>query len=323
MRFALAIDLGGTKVAAAIVREDGTIVSHIAHPTEAAKGGDWVLNRIKEATVEALESSKIDPSLLVGIGMGTPGVVDSERGIMLSEAINIPGWKGRNLKAELEQILGIPAFVENDANAAGLGEFVFGAGKGARSLIFVTLGTGIGGAVILNGELVRGASFAAGELGHISVDPNGPKCGCGNYGCIELFASGPAIAQRAKEYVTRGASTKLSTIASPEELTAEHVAKAAQEGDLLAQSILTEAGKLLGVALAGVVNLLNPDRIVIGGGVAQAGDILLEPIRWEVKRRALPDTTKVLQIVPATLGTNAGVLGAAALVFRSIPAEAT
>ncbi|MFN3421217.1 MAG: ROK family protein [Armatimonadota bacterium] len=318
MRFALAIDLGGTKVAAAIVGEDGTIVSHSARPTEAHKGGEWVLSRIKEAALEAFESSKIQPSQLIGAGLGTPGVVDAERGIMLSDAVNIPEWKGRNLKYELERVLGMPAFIENDANAAGLGEFVFGAGKGSKNLVLVTLGTGIGGAVILNGELIHGASFAAGEIGHISIDPNGPKCGCGNYGCIELYASGPAIAQRAREYVLRGVDTKLSTMAPPEELTAEHVARAAQEGDLLAQSILAEAGKLLGVVLSGIVNLLNPDRIVIGGGVAQAGDWLLEPVRWEIKRRALPDSAKVLQVVPAALGTNAGILGAAALVFRSV-----
>ncbi len=321
MRLALAIDLGGTKVAAAVVREDGKIVSHATRPTEAHKGGEWVLSRIKEAALEALENSKIQPSQFTGVGMGTPGVVDAEQGIMLSDAVNIPEWKGRNLKSELERVLGIPAFIENDANAAGLGEFVFGSGRGAKSLILVTLGTGIGGAVIINGELIRGVSFAAGELGHISVDPNGQRCGCGNYGCIELYASGPAIAQRAREYVLRGVNTKLSTMASPEELTAEHVARAAREGDFLAQSILAEAGKLLGVALAGIVNLLNPDRIVIGGGVAQAGDWILEPVRWEIKRRALPDATKVLQVVPAALGTNAGILGAAALVFRSLPSS--
>lgn len=162
---------------------------------------------------------------------GNSGVVDAEKGVMLSEAVNIPDWKGRNLKAELERVLGIPAFIENDANAAGLGEFVFGAGKDAKSLVFVALGTGIGGAVIINGELIHGVSFAAGELGHISVDPNGLKCGCGNYGCIELYASGHTIAQRAREFVLAGVNTKLTSMCSPEELTAEHVAKAAQEGD--------------------------------------------------------------------------------------------
>lgn len=319
MRFALAIDLGGTKVSAAVVREDGEIISKVTRPTEAQKGGDWVLNRIKEASLEALEIGKIPLSQLIGVGMGTPGVVDVQKGIMLSEAVNIPEWKGRNLKAELERVLNIPALIENDANAAGLGEFVFGAGRGSKSLIFVAVGTGIGGAIVLDGQIVHGVSFAAGELGHISIDPNGLKCGCGNYGCIELYASGPAIAQKAREFVLAGIHTKLSEMASPEELTAEHVAKAAKDGDFLAQSVLAEAGRLLGVALTGIVNLLSPDCIVIGGGVAQAGDWLLEPIRWEVKRRALPDATKFLRIVPTALGTDAGILGAAALVFRSIP----
>lgn len=272
----------------------------------------------KEVAAEALESSKVAPKQIIGVGLGTPGVVDAEKGIMLSEAVNIPNWKGRNLKKELEQVLGLPTLIDNDANAAGFGEYVFGAGKGSKNLVFVTLGTGVGGAVILNGEIVRGASFVAGELGHISIDPNGPKCGCGNYGCVELFASGPAIAQKAREYVLRGVETKISKIVPPEEITAEHVAKAAQEGDLLAQSILAEAGKILGVALSGIVNLLNPDCIVIGGGVAQAGDWILEPVRWEIKRRALPDATKVLRVVPAALGTNAGILGTAALVFRAV-----
>ncbi len=321
MRFALAIDLGGTKVTAAIVGEDGKIVSISTRPTNAQRGGDWVLNRVKEVAAEALEISKIPSKQLIGVGMGTPGVVDAERGIMLSEAVNIPDWKGRNLKEELERVLGLPIIVDNDANAAGFGEYVFGAGRGSKSLIFVALGTGVGGAVILNGEIVRGVSFVAGEIGHISVDPNGPKCGCGNYGCVELFASGPAIAQKAREYVLRGVKTKLAEMTTPENLTAEHVAHAAQEGDLLAQSILAEAGKILGVTLAGIANLLNPDCIVIGGGVAQAGNWLIEPVRWEIKRRALPDATKVLQVLAAALGTNAGVLGAAALVFRSIPSS--
>ncbi|MCS7192831.1 MAG: ROK family protein, partial [Armatimonadetes bacterium] len=306
MKFALAIDLGGTKVSSSVVSEDGSIVSYSTRLTDAQKGGDWVLNRIKEVAAEALESSKVAPKQIIGVGLGTPGVVDAEKGIMLSEAVNIPDWKGRNLKKELEQVLGLPTFVDNDANAAGFGEYVFGAGKGSKNLVFVTLGTGVGGAVILNGEIVRGASFVAGELGHISIDPNGPKCGCGNYGCVELFASGPAIAQKAREYVLRGVETRISKMASPEEITAEHVAKAAQEGDFLAQSILAEAGKILGATLSGIVNLLNPDCIVIGGGVAQAGDWILEPVRWEIKRRALPDATKVLRVVPAALGTNAG-----------------
>ncbi len=314
---ALAIDLGGTKIAVAVVREDGTVIAHATRPTEAMKGGDWVLNRIKEAALEALDASSLPPHALVGVGLGTPGVVDATTGTMLSEAVNIPDWKGRNLKAELERVLHLPAFVDNDANVAALGEWVFGAGKGARHLVYLTIGTGVGGAILLNGTLWRGANFSAGELGHVPVNPDGPRCGCGGYGCVEMFVSGPAIAQRAREFIQRGVKSVLADI-SPDELTAEQVAIAAQRGDALAQFLLAEAGKFLGIALAGVVNLLNPERIIVGGGVAQAGEWLLEPVRWEVRRRALPTATEKLQIVPAALGTKAGILGAAALVFHAL-----
>jgi glucokinase len=316
-RHALAIDLGGTKIAAAVVRDDGTVIAHATRPTEAMKGGDWVLNRIKEAALEALDASQLTPNTLVGVGMGTPGIVDATTGVMLSETVNIPDWKGRNLKAELERVLHLPAFVDNDANVAALGEWVFGAGKGARHLVYITIGTGVGGAIILNGALWRGANFAAGELGHVPVNPDGPRCGCGGYGCVEMFVSGPAIAQRAKEFVRRGVKSALADIPS-DDITAERVAVAAQQGDALARFILAEAGKYLGIALAGIVNLLNPERLIVGGGVAQAGEWLLEPARWELRRRALPTATETIQLVPAALGINAGILGAAALVFHAL-----
>jgi glucokinase len=266
-RHALAIDLGGTKIAAAVVRDDGTVIAHATRPTEAMKGGDWVLNRIKEAALEALDASQLTPNTLVGVGMGTPGIVDATTGVMLSEAVNIPDWKGRNLKAELERVLHLPAFVDNDANVAALGEWVFGAGKGARHLVYITIGTGVGGAIILNGALWRGANFA-----DIPSD----------------------------------------------DITAERVAVAAQQGDALARFILAEAGKYLGIALAGIVNLLNPERLIVGGGVAQAGEWLLEPARWELRRRALTTATETIQLAPAALGINAGILGAAALVFHAL-----
>jgi glucokinase len=221
------------------------------------------------------------------------------------------------LKAELERVLHLPAFVDNDANVAALGEWVFGAGKGARHLVYITIGTGVGGAIILNGALWRGANFAAGELGHVPVNPDGPRCGCGGYGCVEMFVSGPAIAQRAKEFVRRGVKSALADIPS-DDITAERVAVAAQQGDALARFILAEAGKYLGIALVGIVNLLNPERLIVGGGVAQAGEWLLEPARWELRRRALPTATETIQLVPAALGINAGILGAAALVFHAL-----
>lgn len=315
--YALAIDLGGTKIGGAIVRDDGTVVAEMACPTEAGKGGDWVLNRLKDLALEVLERSSLHPQDLIGVGLGTPGIVDAERGILLSEAVNIPGWKGRSLKAELEKVLGIPAFIDNDANTAALGELRFGAGKGVRHMVYVTVGTGVGGAIIVDGKVHRGASFSAGEVGHLPIVPDGPPCGCGGQGCLEGFISGPAIARRAREFLGRGVPLSLREI-SPDQITAERVAQAAKEGDALARFLLAEAGRFLGIALAGIVNLFNPERIVIGGGVAQAGEIFFAPIRWELRRRALPSAAETLQVLPATLGTRAGLLGAAALVFEGV-----
>ncbi|MCS7223277.1 MAG: ROK family protein [Armatimonadetes bacterium] len=310
---ALGIDLGGTKTLAAVVSDRSEIMAQASEPTLAEEGGETVLKQIEKAGRSALLRAGLTPDQLSGVGLGTPGIVDPIQGLMLSEAVNIPEWKGRNLKADLERIFQCPAFVENDANAAALGEWRFGSATGAQSLLYITVGTGIGGGLIIEGRLVRGTSFAAGEIGHIPVEPEGPVCGCGRRGCLEALASGPAIAERAQEYLARGVPSLLSEWGTS--VSARAIADAAEKGDLLSRHLLATAGKYLGIACAMVVNLLNPDRIAIGGGVAKAGRWLLEPAEWEMRRRALDEAGRAVHFGPSSLGDKAGVLGAAALVF--------
>ena len=215
----------------------------------------------------------------------------------------------------IENEFKIPTKIDNDVHCAALGELNFGAGKGCENFICMTVGTGIGSGIVINGKLVRGAANAAGELGHIKLQMNeGPLCGCGDYGCLEAFASGPSIVKMAKEYLLGGKSTKYQELAGKEEITPHIVAQAALEGDPVAQQIFTKMGEYIGFGLSSVINLLNPERIIIGGGVANAGDILLEPIRETIKKRAMKVAGSSVEIVPAQLGNNAGMIGASLLI---------
>ncbi len=236
---------------------------------------------------------------------------------MLSATANLPGWGGMPLAERVQEIFGLPVCVDNDANAAAWGEKQFGAGQGVAHLICITIGTGIGGGVILDGQLYHGATGVAGEIGHLTVNPDGLPCNCGSFGCLEAYAAGPAIVVRAQKAVRTGAKTALIQMTDnrPEDITVPLIARAASEGDPLAWQVMQETGRYLGAGLAGLVNVLNPERIVIGGGVAQAGDSLLKPIERTVRARAMPAATEALQIVPAQLGEDAGVIGAAALLF--------
>ena len=230
-------------------------------------------------------------------------------------APNIPGWVEVPIAKMIEDEFHIPTRVDNDVRCAALGELKYGAGKGCENLICITVGTGIGSGLIVNGKLVRGASNAAGEIGHIKLQiHDGPICGCGDTGCMEAFASGPAIVAMAEEYILGGKSTKYREMANGGDITPFIVAEAAKAGDPVAKRIFARIGEYIGIGMASVVNLLNPEKIIIGGGVADAGDILLEPLKETLKKRAMKIAGETVEVVPAQLGNTAGVIGASLLI---------
>jgi glucokinase len=286
-------------------------------PTESASGGEVVIGRAVDAVREAMESvfrgegGSVED--VAGIGIGAPGPLNRESGLLV-EAPNL-GWKNFPIRDLVSEGIGLPATLDNDANCATFGEWWMGAGRGARTLVGLTLGTGIGGGLILNGELHHGASDAAGEFGHMTIVSTGRKCKCGNYGCLEAYASGPNIAARAVEGIGTGAESLLGDLVDGDltRITAATVYEGVVLGDSYAREVMEETAKFLGVGVANLVNLLNPDMVVIAGGVTRAGDYLFGPLRKEVRRRAFQSAVDVCTIVPAALPETAGVIGAAGI----------
>src|SRR5574344_2798 len=274
---------------------------------------EYTINSMKEAIVELMKDTKTSSKTIDGIGFGFPGQIDYKKGIVRL-APNIPGWVEIPISQIMEKEFKIQTKADNDVRCAALGELNYGAGKGCENLVCITVGTGIGSGLVLNGKLVRGASNAAGELGHIKLDiTGGPLCGCGDRGCLEAFASGPSIVAMAEEYIKGGKSTKYRELANPD-ITPYIVSEAAKQGDPVAKRIFAITGEYIGIGLASVVNLLNPEKIIIGGGVAAAGDLLFEPIRKTVRERAMSISADAAEIVPALLGNGAGVIGASLLI---------
>ena len=309
----IGIDVGGTNVKIALVNDKGNIIYSNSIPTRAEMGYEYTINNMKEAIAELIKETKSDAKSIEGIGFGFPGQIDYQKGIVRL-APNIPGWVEVPIAEIIEKEFSIPTRVDNDVRCAALGELNYGAGIGCENLICITVGTGIGSGLIINGKLVRGASNAAGEIGHIKLDMNGgPLCGCGDRGCLEAFASGPSIVAMAEEYIKGGKSTKYRELANPD-ITPYIVSEAAKQGDPVAKRIFTIMGEYIGIGLASVVNLLNPEKIIIGGGVAAAGDLLLNPIKENLIKRAMPIAGAAVEIVPAQLGNSAGVIGASLLI---------
>lgn len=315
----IGIDLGGTKISTALVDISGRIIARDYRETLAARGQKVVLERMVDATRRVMDEASITPAQVTAVGVGSPGPIDSRAGVVTAPP-NLPGWKDVPLKQLIEDMLGVTTFLENDANAAALAEYRFGAGRGVQNMIYVTVSTGIGGGLILNGQLYSGTIGTAGEVGHTTVLPQGPYCGCGNRGCLEALASGTAIAREGRELVRRGVPTLIAELAegNPERVTAKLVAEAADKGDLEAQGILTEAMAYLGVGMANLVNLFNPELIVIGGGLTHLGEKLFGPVRRAIERRAFPAAARVVRVVPAQLGDDVGVLGAAAAAMAQM-----
>lgn len=326
-RVFLGLDIGGTNLVAGVVRCAATggaagaldpgrdILSVEKAPTMAAEGPDAVIERCADLLRRALASAGRRPEQVAAVGVGMPGPLDVKRGLVLY-APNLPGWREVPLVDRLAAAVGVPVFMENDARMFAYGEFRFGAGRGYTSLIGVTLGTGIGSGFILDGELFTGAlSGTAGEIGHMTIEPDGPRCGCGNQGCLETLAAAPAIVATVRRMLLNGRPSALAG-RDPAELTAGDIAAAAAAGDEVAREAFARAGHYLGIAAANLINAVNPEAIIFGGGVANAGELLFEPLRRTVRLRALRGVGGRTAILKAQLGDAAGVLGAAAWAMR-------
>lgn len=322
--YLVGVDLGGTNIVVGAMPADGSAV-HAVHsePTRAHDGADAVTGRIVRlvedviaATCDETGATRAD---FAGVGIGAPGPLDRASGVVLITP-NL-GWTNYPLRDRVSAAVGLPAALDNDANCATLGEWWIGAARGAQHAIGLTIGTGIGGGLILNGALYHGASGIAGEIGHTSIETNGRRCNCGNYGCLEAYASGTAIATRAREALQSGEMSRLAALVDGdlERITAQTVYSAAELGDTVALHVVRETARFLGTGIANLLNIFNPDVVVIAGGVTQAGDALFEPLRAEVRRRAFKPAVDVCRIVPGVLPGTAGVAGAVAAFLQQHP----
>ncbi|MGN6363082.1 MAG: ROK family protein [Thermomicrobiales bacterium] len=309
----LGIDIGGTKLAAGVVGLAGDVLSYLRAPTAGDRTADELLAVVVHLAQRAIAASGATPGA-VGIGCGGPMIFPD--GIV--SPLHIPAWRDFPLRARLAEALGLPAVLDNDAKAFALGEALFGAGRGARCLLGMVVSTGVGGGLVVNGRLHHGASGNAGHVGHLIVSAQGPRCYCGAIGCLTVYASGVGLAARAQAALRRG--TRASLAEHPRDAgTAEAIATAARAGDTLAARLMREAGQALARGIASAAALVDLDRVVLGGGIAQTGDLLFAPLRAELRRRACLAFTRDLDVRPAALGREAGVVGAAALALRGAP----
>lgn len=309
---AVGLDVGGTKILAVRVARDGAIVARAEAPTPADD------ERATLASMVEAAGSIMTPEVLA-VGVGAAGMVDVASG-MLRYAPNL-AWRDLAIAEHMRTALGVPCQLDNDANVAAYGEFRFGAGRGYRHVLLVALGTGIGGGIIIDGRLFRGAHGFAAEIGHVVVEPNGPRCGCGNRGCWEQVASGNTIGRLGREEVLRDPTCALAERAGgdPEAVTGALVTRAAHEGDPTAVRIVAEVGTRLGIGIAGLVNVLDPQIVVVGGGAVRAGELLLEPARASFAETVEGgDRRPTVPLVAAELGPDAGAVGAATLALEEL-----
>jgi glucokinase len=316
-QYVVGVDLGGTNIVVGAMPVDGS--RHYAlHtlPTRPELGADEVVARIVGMVDEAIAVTSRETgatrSDFVGVGIGSPGPLDRQRGTVIVTP-NL-GWRDFPLRDAVSDRVGLPATLDNDANCATVGEWWCGAAKGGRHVVGITIGTGIGGGFILNGELYHGASDVAGEIGHTTIDSTGRRCKCGNYGCLEAYASGPAIAERAREALLDGEASLLRDLVEGDlgQVTARVVYEASTRGDPVAREVVRDTARFLGAGLANLLNLFNPDVVVLAGGVTDAGAALFEPLRAEIRRRAFRPAVDACRIVPGALAGSAGVVGAVA-----------
>ena len=315
------IDIGGTKLATVVADSTGHILSKARKPTLAERGPEYALQLLFDMVRETVELADLEQDSISAIGVSCGGPLDTKTGVVYSPP-NLPGWDALPLKAKLESEFEIPVTIENDANASALAEYRFGGGRGYDALLYMTMSTGIGGGIVINGQIYHGANDSAGEVGHQILLPDGPTCGCGKRGCLEALCSGPAIARRAQVAIRKQletgktANTELLKLTDGhiETVKSEHVLAAAQTGDTLALQLVDETAYYMGWGIANLVNILNPDIVLLGTIAIAAGDLLLNPIRKTVTEFAMTRPGEAVKIEPAQLGEALGDLAAIALV---------
>ncbi len=313
---AVGVDIGGTNIKTGLVAPDGRVIVGRSFLTQAGQGRSKILYRLVESILDLLDKAKGKKIAVKGVGIGAPGPVDVEKGRVYFFP-NLSGWENTPLKNFLERRLGLSVEVDNDANAMALAEFRFGAGRGADPMIALTLGTGIGGGLVIGGRLFHGPAYSAAELGHIPISEEGPRCGCGSRGCVETYVGNGYFVNELRKRLKKSGRGLLSNWVFREkrELTPKLAAAAARAGDAVSLKLWEETGQHLGTALTGLVNALNPQKIVLGGGVAQSGALLFGPVIRTIRKKAFPIAARSVKVVPAAFGAGAGVVGAAALVF--------
>ncbi len=314
----IGIDLGGTNLRAAVLNDAGAILGQARTETMAAEGPRAVLKRLVIVARGAVEEAGLEMKDVAACGVGSPGPLDADEGVVLYTP-NLPGWKDVRVAEEMKRAINVPTCLENDANCAGWGEFWMGAGRGSTEMVIYTLGTGVGGSVIVEGRLHRGRDQMAGHLGHAILVPGGRQCGCGARGCLEQYCSATAVAREAQGATERGVDTGLEDL-KIHEIDARAVGEAALAGSEYCAELLSRTGRYLGIGIATVVNIIDPQVVVIYGGMAAAGDLILEPCRRAMQEHALSPARERVRIVQAALGADSGVVGAAGLALARLEA---
>jgi len=302
----LGVDLGGTNIKAGLIGPDGRVLQREKSETQAEAGPETVARRICATARRCLEAA--GGAGVRGIGIGSPGTIDLKSGVVLFSP-NLPGWRDIPLRRLVEQDLGLPCVLDNDANVAALAEQWVGAGRGCSSLVLLTLGTGIGGGIILDGRIWHGCNGVAGEIGHMSINPDGPVCACGNRGCFEVYASATGMVRRMREAIESGVPTSLAS--RKDGLTAADIHRAAVQGDQAARQNLEATGRYLGLGVSNIMHMLNPEVVAFSGGVTAAGDMLMNPLLDEIEKRTLEASRRNVRVCFAELPEDAGIIGAA------------
>jgi len=312
-RVVIGVDLGGTNTRTALVGRDGNLLDKQSVETLAAEGHEKVIAKLIGNIERQRANAGRHGRAVAAVGVGAPGVIHEQTGVVVKSP-NFPDWNNLPLKRTLEESLRLPVFVENDANAAALGEQWRGAAMDVGSMIFLTLGTGVGGGIVLDGRIWHGADGMAGEVGHMTIVPEGRTCGCGNTGCLEMYASSRGIVMTYKEM----AAAQGTVSAERQQITSAQVYQAAREGDARALRAMQEMGRSLGIGIANLINIFNPEMVVIGGRVKDAWDLFIDASRGEIRKRAFEYPADRTKIVPSVLGDDAGMVGAAAVAFQKV-----